>query len=459
MKIANDDFNNLATATAYAFTASFPWTLSTGDATKAVYVIFRDAAGNWQANNAATANMMNTIILDTAAPGTTITSAPSGTMTSTSASFSFSGSDTNSPLTYECEMDGAGFVPGCSSPITYTVAVGTHTFKVRAKDPAGHVDASPASETWTVSAPPVAGLAVKLYDNAGKTGTMCPFTGDSTTLGACNNIASSIEVPAGYVATVYPDSTFDLTGGQYCSSFDSSVSFPSGDTLNNVISAIKIWSSMDGVMLYLNAGLAGISDYFGDSMTDISSGKSCVNWNSGGLGLPASAVSSLKLKSGYGVTLYENPGYKNGCRTFFQTNVDNLDSYTFGDKARSFKLWKSGFNGAILYDDKNLYEGSNNEYYAADGVKKNLGISDCVYQKAESIKVSPGNVAFLYYPSLDSEMRPVKYPAPGKSLFSSASLDNSAKHIKVCPQTSTSCLTVTEDSLAQSVFDVTGSDG
>jgi hypothetical protein len=89
--------------------------------------------------------------VDAAAPQTTITSgSPSETTVSTSASFSFSASEQGS--TFECSLDGAAFA-GCSSPKEYTgLASGAHQFRVRAIDPAGNVDGSPAAYNWTVDA-------------------------------------------------------------------------------------------------------------------------------------------------------------------------------------------------------------------------------------------------------------------------------------------------------------------
>jgi hypothetical protein len=84
------------------------------------------------------------------APDTTITSGPAqgSSTTSTSASFSFSG--TNSPTSFECKLDGGAFA-ACTSPKAYTgLSVGSHTFQVRAVNAAG-TDATPASRTWTVS--------------------------------------------------------------------------------------------------------------------------------------------------------------------------------------------------------------------------------------------------------------------------------------------------------------------
>jgi thermitase len=88
---------------------------------------------------------------DTAPPETTITSGPSGTVGSTSATFGFSSSESGS--TFECRLDGTSdsdWGP-CTSSKEYTdLASGSHTFEVRAKDPAGNTDPSPASRTWTI---------------------------------------------------------------------------------------------------------------------------------------------------------------------------------------------------------------------------------------------------------------------------------------------------------------------
>ena len=87
---------------------------------------------------------------DTTPPDTTIVEGPSGTTTSTSASFTFSSSEAGS--TFECRLDGGSF-SSCSSPKAYSgLSTGEHTFEVRATDPAGNTDATPASQTWTIEA-------------------------------------------------------------------------------------------------------------------------------------------------------------------------------------------------------------------------------------------------------------------------------------------------------------------
>jgi hypothetical protein len=88
---------------------------------------------------------------DTTAPDTTITSGPTDS-TSTSASVAFTSSESGS--TFECKLD-AGSWAACTSPKAVSgLSVGSHTMSVRAIDAAGNVDASPATDSWTVSSVP-----------------------------------------------------------------------------------------------------------------------------------------------------------------------------------------------------------------------------------------------------------------------------------------------------------------
>lgn len=90
---------------------------------------------------------------DTTPPDTTITSAPSDG-TSTSASISFTGTDNVGVDHFDCQLDGGAYA-SCTSPKTYSgLAVGTHTFNVKAVDAAGNADPSAATATWTISSPP-----------------------------------------------------------------------------------------------------------------------------------------------------------------------------------------------------------------------------------------------------------------------------------------------------------------
>jgi CSLREA domain-containing protein len=90
---------------------------------------------------------------DLTPPETTLETWPTATTTSTSATFTFSA---NEPATFECMLDDGSFVP-CASGITYPgLAVGGHTFQVRAIDAAVNMDDSPASYSWTVEEPATA---------------------------------------------------------------------------------------------------------------------------------------------------------------------------------------------------------------------------------------------------------------------------------------------------------------
>jgi uncharacterized delta-60 repeat protein len=87
---------------------------------------------------------------DTTPPDTTITSGPGATTTGPAATFQFVSSEASS--SFACRVDGAAFAP-CGSPhTTATLAAGAHTFDVRATDPAGNTDPTPATYSFSVAA-------------------------------------------------------------------------------------------------------------------------------------------------------------------------------------------------------------------------------------------------------------------------------------------------------------------
>ncbi len=109
-----------------------------------------DQAGNVDASPATHSWEVWSPLTDTA-----ITSGPANNSSTreTSASFTFTGSDDETPparLSFECSLDTINFVP-CSSPQTYTnlTSLG-HFFRVRSKDEQGNVDTTPASVLWFV---------------------------------------------------------------------------------------------------------------------------------------------------------------------------------------------------------------------------------------------------------------------------------------------------------------------
>jgi len=85
--------------------------------------------------------------VDLTAPAVTVDSAPSGAVNSAAATIAFSSDDEDA--TFECNLDGAG-PEDCTSPVHLTgLGEGSHTFRVRAIDPAGNISAY-TGQTWTI---------------------------------------------------------------------------------------------------------------------------------------------------------------------------------------------------------------------------------------------------------------------------------------------------------------------
>jgi len=148
----NADFSspeiNQVGLTASTFTPTTPL----ADGTYSWKVKSRDNAGNDPFSSTFTFTITTTV------PDTTITSAvdgngkavPNGGATvSTSVTFEFT--STKAGSTFECQLD-AGAFESCTSPKTYTgLAIASHVFQVRATDPAGNTDPTPASFSWAIA--------------------------------------------------------------------------------------------------------------------------------------------------------------------------------------------------------------------------------------------------------------------------------------------------------------------
>ena len=102
-----------------------------------------DAVGNQDATPAS-----YSWTIDTTAPDTTLTAQPADPTSATAASFSFTSSESGS--SFQCRLDSAPF-NACTSPRDYTaLTAGSHAFQVRAIDPAGNTDPTPATFTWNI---------------------------------------------------------------------------------------------------------------------------------------------------------------------------------------------------------------------------------------------------------------------------------------------------------------------
>ncbi len=90
--------------------------------------------------------------VDATPPDTTILSGPTGAISVTSVTFTFSSTETGS--TFQCRLNGGSFV-SCTSPhIISGLVNGSQTFEVRAIDAVNNVDPTPATRTWTVDTQP-----------------------------------------------------------------------------------------------------------------------------------------------------------------------------------------------------------------------------------------------------------------------------------------------------------------
>ena len=88
-----------------------------------------------------------TVTVDTALPDTAITGGPNGPISDETPTFTFS-SEANA--TFECSID-AGAHTACPNPFTtQTLNQGPHTLSVRAVDPAGNRDNTPATRNFYV---------------------------------------------------------------------------------------------------------------------------------------------------------------------------------------------------------------------------------------------------------------------------------------------------------------------
>jgi hypothetical protein len=157
----------------------------------------KDAAGNLDATPA---TQSWTVIVppptDTIPPQTSITSGPSSVTTATAATIAFSASESGS--TFECKLD-SGAYAACASPKTYSgLGVGSHQFSVRAKDAAGNLDATPATQSWKVEAV-----------------TSPPNEESGSPASKCTSAVSSTSAAQSAVSSATTGSVICLTNGTY----------------------------------------------------------------------------------------------------------------------------------------------------------------------------------------------------------------------------------------------------
>jgi len=111
-------------------------------------------------------------------------------------SISFAGTDqpvAGVALSFSCSLDGALFAP-CTSPLAVGgLPAGAHELAVRATDPAGNTDETPAAHTWTVAAP-LPQLPTSQAPQGSWTGS---YGAGGYALGAWNSSSDLVALPAG----------------------------------------------------------------------------------------------------------------------------------------------------------------------------------------------------------------------------------------------------------------------
>ncbi len=130
-----------------AQSTTFLWAESQTSSTAGSYAaqFLYDATIGWQAA------VVGLSLAKTEVPIPSITATPASPTNLGNASFSFT--DTEANVTFQCELDGGGFST-CSSPIPYgPLTEGSHTFAVEAQDASGNRSGA-ASFTWTVITTP-----------------------------------------------------------------------------------------------------------------------------------------------------------------------------------------------------------------------------------------------------------------------------------------------------------------
>jgi hypothetical protein len=120
-------------------------------------------------------------------PAPTITSKPANPTNQTSASFTYT--DSQAGVTFQCALDGAAFSSCASSGITYSgLAAGEHTFRVQAVGE--KKTSSAASYTWTIDTSPPA-IALSFPSSSGNYQEEAWNAGCSAGPGLCGSATDS----------------------------------------------------------------------------------------------------------------------------------------------------------------------------------------------------------------------------------------------------------------------------
>src|SRR5215213_1951604 len=152
--------------------------------------------------------------VDATPPDTTLTGGPSGTTSSSGATFHLSSSE--GTASFECRLD-AGPLETCSSPVTHSgLAEGAHSFSVRSTDAAGNADPTPATRSWTIDAT-VPAVTLSTPADASSTNDATPtFAGSAgTAAGDYDTVTVKVYGGAGATGTPVQTRTVSAAGGSW----------------------------------------------------------------------------------------------------------------------------------------------------------------------------------------------------------------------------------------------------
>ncbi|HEV8250104.1 MAG TPA: LamG-like jellyroll fold domain-containing protein, partial [Gaiellaceae bacterium] len=145
--------------------------------------------------------------VDTVAPTVSIGGGPGDPSNSSSASFTFSASE--SGAVFFCQLDGAPFA-ACTSPASYSgLTEGSHTFRVQASDAAGNTG-QPASRTWTIDTG-VPAVTLTSPAHLSTTANQTPTFSGAAGIAAGDSTTVTVKVYAGSSATGTPVETLTTT--------------------------------------------------------------------------------------------------------------------------------------------------------------------------------------------------------------------------------------------------------
>lgn len=156
--------------------------------------------------------------VDTTNPTISITQKPANPVNSTSATFTFAGTDNvtqAAQLTFQTSLDGAGFVPA-ASPKNYTsLAAGSHTFRVRSVDQAGN-QSTVAAYTWVIDVTaPTVNITGNPSNPSSTNSATFTFTGNDNVTPA-NQLTFMVSFDGGTFATMTsPANYFNLSAGNH----------------------------------------------------------------------------------------------------------------------------------------------------------------------------------------------------------------------------------------------------